>query len=204
MSLNVLHSDKELLHRVAAGDELAFKELSLRYTEKVFFHALTFVKTWQQAEEIVQDIFLKIWQGREKLLEVEQFDNYLFIISKNYLISAIRKKVRDTAEAAVADEVEEVLYRPDSQYETRELRALLEKGINQLPEQKRAVFRLIHQEGLSQEEVSQRLGIATRTVRWNLVEAMNGLKDFLHRHAAGGEYYLLLFVLLTASAGFPI
>lgn len=178
-----LDNEKVLLERIAEGDQKAFEQLALAYSEKVFFHVITFVKSHPLAEEIVQDIFVKIWKNRKKLIEVVNFDSYLFISSKHELISAMRKRIL-SSEKEMADDIEETLYRPDKQYETRELQELLEKGIESLPDLKKNVFRLVHQEGLSQKEVSQRLGVATRTVRWNLVSANNLLRYFLLRHIA--------------------
>ena len=187
------YDPQELLLRVATGDEQAFHDLVLRYSEKVFFHAFHFLKTWHAAEETTQDIFLRIWQKREKLREVEDWDKYLFVVSKNFLLNSLEKKVQPLE---AADQLRAVPARqnPADQFENKELGALLEKAIDQLPEQKRQVFRMIHQQGLSQDEVAQQLGIATRTVRWNLVSAVSGIKDFLYRHSAGELFTLFLFV----------
>lgn len=195
MPIENLNNKLELLLRIAEGDEQAFRQFVRMYSNKVFFHSMTFAKTWEQAEELSQDIFLHIWQKRDKLLEVEDLDNYLFVISKNYLLSFIRKKVRHFDPAELND-VSDMVQSSLTQYENKELGQLIEKAINHLPEQKREVFRLIHHEGLSQEQVSQKLGIATRTVRWNLVAATNGIRDFLHRYSFG-ELYLLFLVLLN-------
>jgi RNA polymerase sigma-70 factor (ECF subfamily) len=182
-----------LLLRVAEGDEQAFHQLVLRYSEKVFFHTFHFLKTWHAAEETTQDIFLRIWQKREKLRAVEDWDKYLFIVSKNFLLNSLEKKVQPLE---AADQLQALPSRqtPADQFENKELGALLEKAIDQLPEQKRLVFRMIHQQGLSQDEVAQQLGIATRTVRWNLVSAVSGIKDFLYRHSSGELFTILLFV----------
>lgn len=198
MDSNNLNSEKELLLSVSKGDEQAFQQLLYHYSEKVFFHALTFVKSWQQAEEIVQDIFLRVWQKREKLVEVDNWDKYLFTLSKNFLINAMKKRAR-FLERGELNEVEDMLPGPDDQYANKELGLLLQKAFNQLPEQKRLVFEMIHQNGLTQEEVSKILGIATRTVRWNLVAAINEIKDFLHRHSTETLYFLLLCLSMLFS-----
>lgn len=150
---------------------------------------MTFAKAWHQAEEITQDIFLNLWQKRDKLAEVDNLKNYIFIVSRNYLISQTRKNVHHFKPADFAAEVAQT---SAAHYENKELGALLERAICHLPEQKRHVFRLIHLEGLSQKEVGLRLGIATRTVRWNLVSATNTVRDFLHRYYAGDLYLLFL------------
>jgi len=182
LPLQNLHNETELLKHVAIGDEQAFQQLIYQYSQRIFFHALTFVKSWQEAEEIVQDIFLRVWQNRDKLSKVEDWDNYLFILSRNFLINAMQKKAW-SFDHSNCDDFEDTVLRPDAQYANKELALLLQKALHQLPEQKRMVFEMIHHEGLSQEEVGRKIGIATRTVRWNLVSAINVIKDFLHKHS---------------------
>lgn len=193
MSGNLLYTEKELLLRVSQGDEQAFRQLVIRYSEKVFFHAFNFVKTWQSAEEIVQDIFLRIWQKRNKLADVDNWNNYLFVVSKHVLLNSLQKKNAQYKTIGIDDALP-WWNNPAGQYENKELGLLLQSAIDHLPGQKRIVFKMIHQDGLSQEEVSRQLGIATRTVRWNLVSAMNGIKDYLYRHNAG-ELFCLIFLL---------
>lgn len=188
------YNENELLSQVARGNEQAFQQLIYQYSQRVFFHALTFVKSWHQAEEMVQDIFMRIWQKRDKLDQVDDWDKYLYTICRNFLINAMRR-MDPNFEPGEMEGVEEHL-RPDHQQENKELRVLLDKAIEQLPEQKKAVFTMIHLEGLTQEEVSRQLGIATRTVRWNLVSAINQIRDFLHRNAADTIYFIL-FTLLS-------
>ena len=197
-SLEGSHSNtvKELLLRVSEGDELALEQLIFDYSQKVFFHALTFVRSWHQAEEIVQDIFLRVWQKRDRLSLVEDWDKYLYVLSRNVLINALQKKARPF-DPNTPDEVEDTMLRPDDRYANKELGLLLRKAITQLPEQKRLVFEMIHHEGLSQEEVGRKIGIAPRTVRWNLVSAINEIKDFLHRHAGDALLFWLINFLLS-------
>lgn len=130
--------ERELLLLVSRGDEQAFERMIYLYSERVFFHALTFVKSWHQAEELVQDIFMRIWQKRDKLQEVENWDKYLFTVSRNFLINAVRR-AGAKFQLGEADDVPDLLT-PDQQHENKELRTLLDKAIQQLPDQKRAVF----------------------------------------------------------------
>lgn len=194
MSTTPRYDENELLRRVTNGDEQAFELLARQYAEKVFAHALSFVKSYPLAQEAVQDIFLKIWTNREKLTTIDSFDNYLFILSKNYLISALRRNITATEQLTEFSSWEEHLYRPDEQYSIKELKALLEKGISQLPLQKQQVFRMIHLEGMTQEKVAGIMGISERTVRYHLVAAMNALKEFLYLHFQGKVPVFLLFL----------
>ncbi len=191
------HNHNELLLLVAEGDQQAFQQLIYHYSERVFFHALTFVKSWHLAEEIVQDIFLRVWQKREKLAAVDDWDKYLFVLSKNYLINAMQKKAYSIEDARL-DELEDKALQPDDQYANKELGTLLQKAIDHLPEQKKRVFEMIHLEGTSQEKVAQTLGIATRTVRWNLASAINEIKDFIHRNTSDTLILWLIHLLPIA------
>lgn len=195
MPTNDPYNDQEIVLRIANGDETAFRQLAYRYSGKLFFHALTFVKDWQRAEEMAQDILLHIWNKREKLSSVNDLDSYIYIVSKNFLLSFLRKKVQ-RFNAAELDEAAKITQSTASEYENKELRTLLERAINHLPEQKRQVFRMIHYEGFTQEQVAQTLGIAERTVRWNLVSAINGIKDFMQKYSAGGLYFFFYLLPL--------
>jgi RNA polymerase sigma factor (sigma-70 family) len=193
LSKDKLHNEQELLLRIAAGDEKAFQQIAYKYSSKLFFHSLTFVKDWHKAEEITQDILLHIWHKRDKLSSVSDLDNYIYILSKNFLLSFLRKNVPNFYPTEL-DTVSKLIQSTAAEYENKELAVLLEKAINHLPEQKKQVFRLVHQEGLTQAQVSLKLGIAERTVRWNLVSATNGIKDFLHRYSTGELWLLLCLV----------
>ena len=184
LSVEKLHKDQELLLRIAAGDETAFQQIVYKYSSKVFFHSLTFVRDWHKAEEITQDILLHLWHKRDKLSSVNDLDSYIYILSKNFLLSFLRKKVRSFNPLEL-DTASKLIQSAAAEYENKELAALLEKAVNHLPEQKKQVFRLVHHEGFTQEQVARKLGIAERTVRWNLVSAINGIRDFLHRHSTG-------------------
>ena len=178
MDQGALYNEKELLDGVAAGDSAAFSRLVNMYRNKVFSHALTFVKSYQEAEEITQDIFVKVWVNRHRLPEVNEFKNYLFILSRNHLVSAIRKKVMDITPND-DDDIPGNLLLPDHQVEFKETYRHLINGIERLSPQQKAVFTLSRMEQLSHAEIGERLGISKRTVKFHLVLALNFLREFL-------------------------
>lgn len=172
--------DDTLLIKVAAGDETAFAELLRRHRRRVFYHALTFTLTYQEAEELTQDIFISIWQHRQQLQKIRKFEDYLFIVSRNHLISYIRNRVIHSAAPAAETLAEEGLV-PDNQLETKELQAILLDGIARLPAQQQAVFRLSRLEGKSYQEISESLGISKSTVKWHIIAAIAALKEYLKK-----------------------
>ena len=171
--------DNSVLLKVAAGDSVAFAELVKNRWQKVLQHALTFVKSYQVAEELTQDIFIQLWEKREKLTEVKSFDNYLFIVSRNLIITHIRKKLVETS-TLKEQKLEEMFFKPDEQFEFQELVSIIQEGANLLDEPRKSVFLLSRIEGKDSDFISAELGIAKRTVRWHLAEALNFLRTHIH------------------------
>jgi RNA polymerase sigma-70 factor (family 1) len=194
LNQNPSHTEKELLIGVAAGNEEAFSRLVNLYRNKVFSHALTFVKSYEEAEEITQDIFVKVWVNRHRLPEVKDFKNYLFILGRNHLVSAIRKKVMDTTANNDEEDIPGTLLLPDHQVEYKETYRQLINGLEQLPPQQKAVFTLSRMENLSHAEIAERLGISKRTVKFHLVQALNFLREYLRYPGLFTLLWLLRFI----------
>ncbi len=179
-----MHTDRALLAKIAAGDEQAFALLLDEYRGQVFSHVLTYVKFYDEAIEMVQDIFIKVWIQRERLPEVQDFPAYLFIISRNYLVSAIRKRVINRVSLQDEDMLHEII-RPDNTLEAKELEKHISAAIAQMPPQQRMVFSLSRNAQLSQEEIATRLKISKRTVKYHMAAALNFLRMFLKDAAFG-------------------
>jgi RNA polymerase sigma-70 factor (ECF subfamily) len=185
----VLHNERQLLEQVATGDEYAFNAIVRFYHPRVFSHALTFTKSYPEAEEITQDIFLKVWQQREKLPEITVFRNYLYILGRNQIISAIRKQVMKTG-TAEEDPLEDILL-PDQQYQYKETYALILNAVNQLPPRQKEVFTMSRLEHLSHEQIAAQLNISKAAVNWHIVQALNTLRTYL------GNYPEIFILLLS-------
>lgn len=176
-----LSNESDLLLSIASGDELSYSKLVEKYWQKVLQHALSFVKSYSIAEELTQDVFIQIWEKRDKLAEVKSFENYLFIVSRNLIISHIRKKLVET-DTLKDQKLQELFLKPDEQFEFQELVKIINEGAALLPEPRRSVFLLSRMEGKDADYISKKLGLATRTVRWHLMHALNFLRNYLHNH----------------------
>lgn len=184
-----------LLRRVAGGDREAFGLLFDRYYNKVLSQALTYRKSYSAAEDAAQEIFLKVWHHRERLTAVRNFSNYLFILTRNEIIDALRKKAVELSRGEPPSDLAEEFMTPERQMDYRETHALIMRGLHELPPQQREVFRLSRLEGRSNDEIARMLGIAKTTVRWHLVAALSALRAYVTRHllwvAVGGSLELL-------------
>ncbi|MBS0028562.1 RNA polymerase sigma factor [Chitinophaga sp. 22321] len=164
--------------QIAAGKEASFSILVDRYWPRVYGHALAYAKSQHVAEEVTQDVFMDLWHNREKLTAVEHFDNYLFIVARNRIFKAIRKKLEET-EALEDVHVAEDIWLPDQHAEFREIKTLLLNGIDELPPVRRQVFTMSRIEGKSYEEICQELGISRNTVKEHIVKALNFLRNYM-------------------------
>src|SRR5882757_461123 len=164
-------SDRCLLHLIAEGSKPSFTVIYDRYWKRIYSTALHYLKSSEWAQDLVQDIFLKIWIKRAALREIDDFEAFLFIVARNELVSAIRKKV---AAAPLPEQNETVAATelPDNVLSLKQTKQLIADAIAQLPPQQKLVFTLTRQNGLSHEAIARQLGLNTRTVNNHATRAL--------------------------------
>jgi RNA polymerase sigma-70 factor (ECF subfamily) len=182
--------EKELLARIAKGDSKAFSVVFNKYRLPVFMHVLSILKSPERAEEITQDVFLKIWRHREKLGDILSFENYLFIVTRNYTISELRKKF--IVNAPEADE--SYTWTPERQLQFKELSNQLHEIINRLPPRRKQVFVMSRLESKTHQQIADELKISAGTVNQQLIAALSFIRAELGNHP---DFSLLLPVLTT-------
>lgn len=172
MSSNSNSDQSRLLYELSQGSELAFTQLYNQYKNVVFSSALKITKSKVLAEEVVQDVFLKIWQNHQNLAEISNIENYLFIISRNHIFDMIKKIARDSAV------VENVNYKSTSANDTDEAikddqyNVILNQIVDQLPPQQQKIYKMAKWDGLSHQKIGEDLGISTETVKKHMAQAL--------------------------------
>ncbi len=172
---NIL-SDKELTTLLQAGDEHAFTEIYNRYWQRLFAIAANKLKELNEAEEIVQDIFVSLWKRRDELGKIETLSPYLAVSVKYRVIKHLAKrhsqqKYTDYSQyLSVADDSTE------QWLEFEELRSRLAMFVADLPEKCRLVYRLSRESGFSQKRIAAELGISEKTVEAHLGKALKTLR----------------------------
>jgi RNA polymerase sigma-70 factor (family 1) len=171
--------EKELLRRIAGGDEAAFTVLFDAYKDRIYTIAFRLTSMPTVAEEVVQDIFLKIWLKREGLLAVEYFRAYLFTATRNEVFNTIKRLSRRRLLAVEwAGRGPAETSDTDALLLDKEYQAILQEAVERLPPQQQQVYRLMKEQGLNREEVAAQLGIAPQTVKAHLAQAMRSVRAF--------------------------
>ena len=184
-----------MISRLRAGDMIAFDVIYRNYSKKLYAFAFGLLKDHDQAEELVQDVFVTLWEKREQINPELHFDNYLFTICYNAVRKFFRKKKME-------NRVKEYLLKntPESIPETsntiiyNELLDLVERTADRLPEKRRAVFKLSRQEGLQIKEIAERLNISSRTAETHLAKALKFIKKEMEKVSILTLLYFYLFL----------
>lgn len=185
--------ERDMLLLVAAGNRQAFNSLLHARWNKVYTLALTYLRSAEDAQELTQDVFLKVWQNRTQLPSLVNFDGWLFILARNGILSELRKKKARPIISAEPGEWEEDTILPDHPLIYKEASALVAKGIEALPPARKKVFTLSRMEGKSYEEIAAMLNISRNGVKDHIVKALHFLRNYLHEHGGDGLMVILLF-----------
>lgn len=170
--------DNLLLQQIADGSEKAFAVLVDRKWSNIYLQALTYVKSTHQAQDIVQEVFMKIWQARKQLPNIERFDSYLFIIARNHIISALRKKTwRPLSPDLLELEDHQIL--PDNALSQKNLAELIAGAIERLPQQQKTAYLLSRDKGHTHEEIAAIMQVSKEAAKKHICRALNFLRNYL-------------------------
>jgi RNA polymerase sigma-70 factor (family 1) len=179
----VHQTDTELVRRLQQSDERAFESVFDRYHRKVYQFAFKFLKDIVLSEEVVQDTFLNFWLHREKLDEQKPIAPYLYTIARRTVTDHWRKAASSRAFLnTLFHKLEATRNLTEEQVGMRELEQITEAGLQQLSVQQHMVFTLSRFEGLTYEEIAERMQISRDTVKYHLVNALKILRRHLEQH----------------------
>lgn len=176
--------DKRLLQLIANGDELAFKTLFEKYRGKLYVYLKGITKSPEVSEEIVMDVFLKIWISRKTVTEIEHFDSFLFRIARNKAIDFLRALHRDqTLFKLVWEEIQVAgTQTADAGMKEKECNAILRAAIARLSPKRRLVYELSRENALSHDQIASYLNLSKSTVNNHLGESLRFIKYYLNRY----------------------
>jgi RNA polymerase sigma-70 factor (family 1) len=188
------HTDRDLLALLGKDNTLAFAELYSRYRHETYRYMVTLVKAPELAEDLVQDVFVKIWDVRKQLEIKHNFRSYLFRVCHN---SAVDMNKQIASDHRLFDQLlyhYQVIPAPE-QFSPEELLhydALLEEALNTLSPQRRRIYELCKKEKKSYAVVARELGISPHTVKTHITQTLSILRTYISKHV----HLFLVFLLI--------
>ncbi|WP_167019312.1 RNA polymerase sigma-70 factor [Chitinophaga sp. Cy-1792] len=195
------YDESAILEKVAKGDEAAFTLLFDHNWNTVYGVAFALTKSADMAEEMTQEVFVKLWLNREKLAAVDNLKGYLFMVARNQIYNAFRRKIKSVS---FTDHLMEYIQAvvpatesTDAKLLSNELEQLVAKAVEQLSPQQHTIYCLSRYQGMSQEEIANTLHISVHTVKSHMNKALHTIRDYLKNHAVI-EMALISYFLTNA------
>jgi RNA polymerase sigma-70 factor (family 1) len=191
--------DSNKIHTWVKGlidnDKKALDMLYNFYYPRLYSFAKGFLKVEDDINDILQEVFIKIWENRKNIKNVETFNAYIFTITKNAVISYFREKTKLSSFESRMKEMatsEGFFLNPSIEYE--DIKEKVEKLIDKLPEKRKQIFRLSRENGLSHREIASELGISVKTVEDHMMHAIRFLREHLKTLDIVTLLYLAIFL----------
>ena len=187
-----------LVLRLTQGDEEAFCELYAAYKNRLLYFAMRFLKSREFAEDIFQDAFTLIWQGRKFIDPNASFSSYLYTIVRNRILNQLRDMEH---QAHLKEQI--LAHAVDYSNETSEkilandLHQLISDALQQLTTRQREIFRMSREEQMSHREIAEALGISIYTVQEHISSSLQVLRTYLKKHTALSADFILLLICLN-------
>ncbi len=194
MEDNKIHNDKILLNELQNGLSLAFQVLFDKYSRKIYAFSFSYLNNSEEAEEIVQEVFLKIWKAREEISTEKSFDSYLFTIAKNAILNTIRKSNYHKSFVEYTKLHPEKNTLLDDELNFNELQQAYEKSVKKLPVRRQEIFRLSRDKGFTNAEIAKKMGISVKTVENQMTSAIADIKRSLQSLGFSGIIFFELFL----------
>lgn len=189
------NSVKDLFLRMSQGDAVAYTIIFNQFFEPLYRNAVKVLKSEFWAEEVVQDVFLQLWLNRQGAGGIDAPEAYLFKVTLHRCFDRIR---RQELEAKTQYLVNQIMHGPADVYQQNEydlnlVKNCIRQAVRKMPRQRRQVFLMQKEQGISYEEIAGSLGISRNTVRNHMVKALQDIRS--HLQDKGALLYLLLPVL---------
>jgi len=192
-----IKSDKfneiSLCNRLKKGDKKALDEIYVMYYNMIFRFAVSYLKDEDDAMDIVQETFIKLWESRKKLKNNTQLKSLLFTVTKNAILSLFRKNSTESKYLAyLSDKLVVNSSGTTEQTDFHFLQVQYEKLIPQLPPKRRKIYLLSRKEGLKNKEIAKEKGISEKTVENQISKSLAFFKENLDRVGLLSTLFLLM------------
>jgi len=186
---------EKILIELAEDNEDSFEVLFNYYYPRLYNFSKSFLKIEDGIDDILQEVFVKIWQKRKSITSTATFNSYIFTIARNLLLNELRRRLNsENIKEAVQSLSTAEEYSSSQQIEFQELKEVVDYVIDKLPERRKEIFILSRVEGLSHKEIAEKLGIKTKTVEYHISLVIKSLKEEFKSFGVMSLLYFYLFL----------
>jgi len=183
-----------LLLQLADGESSAIEELYNFYYPRLYHFSKTFLKLEEGIDDILQEVFIKIWQNRKRIKTSSTFNAYIFTITRNLLLNELRSRLTNQRIKENVGKLSiPIEYSFIEQSEFQDLKEKVDKAINELPYRQKEIFSLSRIDGYSHKEIAEKLNITTKAVEFHISKAIVLLRKKLFHF----EIALILFLFFN-------
>lgn len=181
--MDSIPSGEGLIARMIEGDESAFTSIYRQYHPALYTYLLRICKIPSLAEDLVHDVFLKVWEVRHRINPALPFTGYLYRIARNHAFKTLKKLAYDEVlQEKVLEHLQFQGNGPEQIVNEKEYNRLFQEALGRLTPQRLNVFRLCRQEGKSYDEAAAILGISRNAVKKHMVLSMRAIHNYIYRH----------------------
>ncbi len=187
---------RDLLLLLKKGDMAAFDSIFNRYFNRLHRFVIRYVKSEEDADDIVQEVFIKIWELRMKIDVYSSFDSFLYTIAYNTTISILRKRVTEKKAYEYLKSVQQIKTTNNviDELHYKQIKGEFDLITNKLTPRQREIFILSREEGLSYKEIAHKLNISSNTVKNHLVSAVKFIKSNMNNRLESSVLFIFLFL----------
>lgn len=187
-------TEKILLNRLAEGDQAAFRTLYDQHRDKLFYYVLKITGSRQIAEDLLQEVFVKLWLDRAVMGEVRSFSAWMFRMIRNKTINVLRRQAHESQIlAAITVQQQEGDNNTADTLRFNETQKVLQEAIGQLPPQQQLVYRLQREHGLKNEEIALHLNISPLTVKKHIAQAARSIRGMMQQYSTVSLFFAVFF-----------
>lgn len=189
-------TNTKLLLRLKQDDKVAFYKIYVKYSKRLYSFVYPFIKQEADTEEIVQEVFLKIWEKRKKIDAYASFESFLFTIAYNSTISLFRKRINEKKylEHLYALQNEKKAPELIDEIQFNDLKDQVSNLIEGLTPRQKQIYQLSRESGLTYQEIAIKLNISATTVKKHMANTLSFLKSNLQTNMIAAFLYVHLFL----------
>ncbi len=177
------HNIKDTLQALKTGDRLAFNTIYNSYQKRLYYFIFSITKSEYNTEEILQSVFIKIWNHKENIDISKSFESFIFTIAKHLTYNHLRAIAnRQSFRQELWENITQISFKTDNDLLFSEYKDILDNILDGIPQQKRSIYILSKEEGKSNQEIADLLGITQKTVKNHLWKTLQIIKEQLQPH----------------------